>query len=90
MEAGFIEILPNLSIGVVSIAALVYITVTFINKLDERSTAHEAAMDKHEEALRQVEKEVRDDIIGYLRESSQVIASNAKIMERVISHLDKH
>lgn len=90
MEPTLVEILPNLSIGVVSIAALVYVTIQFIQKLDERARAHESAMDKREDALRQVEKEIRVELIQHLKDSSVVIANNAKVMERVISHLDKH
>lgn len=89
MSGEFLTILPNLSIGVVCIAALVYITVQFLTKLDERAEAHEKAMDKREEALRQVEKEVRTELVGHLKESSSTIAQNIKIMERVVTHLDK-
>lgn len=89
MEA-IISILPNLSIGVISIGALVYVTVQFINKLDERAQAHEEAMDKRETALREVEKEIRLELVQHLKESSVVIANNAAVMERVINHLDKH
>lgn len=90
MEPTLFEILPNLSIGVVSIGALVYVTIQFIQKLDERATAHETAMDKREDALRQVEKEIRVELIQHLKDSSVVIANNAKVMERVINHLDHH
>jgi 16S rRNA C1402 (ribose-2'-O) methylase RsmI len=90
MEPTLLEILPNLSIGVVSIGALVYVTVQFINKLDERAKAHEEAMDKREDALRQVEKEIRGEFVLLVKNSTEVIASNAKIMERVMVHLDKH
>lgn len=89
MEA-IISILPNLSIGVISIGALVYVTVQFIQKLDERARAHEEAMDKREAALREVEKEIRLELVQHLKESSVVIANNAAVMERVINHLDKH
>jgi hypothetical protein len=90
MEETFLGILPNLSIGVVSIGALVFITLRFLDKLDERARAHEDAMDKRETALRDVEKSIRTELIDHLKESSVVIANNAKVMERVINHLDQH
>lgn len=44
---------------------------------------HEASMKEREMAFRQLEREVRTNILEQL-------AKNSLIMERVINHLDKH
>ena len=85
-----LSILPNLSIGVVSIGALVYITLAFIKVLEVRAEKHEKAMQAREDALRQVEKDIRTELIGVLGRSNDTIAQNTKVMERVMNHLDKH
>lgn len=100
MGESFLTILPNLSIGVVSIAALVYITIRFIDYLkDERerqeiremqkSERHEAAMKERELALRDVEKEVRTNILSQLSKNTEIMNDTSKVMERAIMILDK-
>jgi len=88
--SSFISILPNLSIGVVSIGALVYVINKFLIELAAVRKQHEASMQNREQAYRDLEKEVRQDIMKHLSESTKVISSNAHIMERVMRHLDNH
>jgi hypothetical protein len=86
----WLTVLPNLSIGVVAVGALVYISVQFLDRLDKRSVAHEDAMRERESALRAVEKEIRIELVGALKESTHVIRENSRVMERVVEHMDKH
>jgi hypothetical protein len=83
-------VLPNLSIGVVSVLALGYITLQFLVTLDKRAKAHEEAMTERETALRAVEKEIRTELVGALKESNLVIAENSKVMQRLVHHMDQH
>jgi|GEM_PF-2774556 len=89
-ETSLLSVLPNLSIGVVSVGALVYVALDFRKAMDKRAERHEASMKEREDALRQVEREVRTELVGSLQKSTSVISENSKIMERVVNHLDKH
>ncbi len=84
------SILPDLAVSVVAVLALGYITVQFLAALDRRAKAHEDAMTERETALRAVEKEIRTELVGALRESNLVISENSKIMQRLVHHMDKH
>lgn len=91
MEQSLLTILPNLSIGVISVLSLVYVTLKFLTHLDERTMRHEVAMTERESHLRTVEKEVRNNILGQLAQNNQLMAETAKTLERVSLHLDsKH
>ena len=83
----WITVLPNLSIGVVSVLSLVYVCIQFLDRLDKRSDAHELAMKEREHALRLVEKEVRTEISSHLTASTLAIKESAQVMERVMQRL---
>ncbi len=83
-----LNVLPNLSIGVVSIGALVYITIRFIHTLDQRSDKHEHAMQEREGAMRSLETSVRSTLTEHLTQASVALAENTKALARVIRHLD--
>ncbi len=89
MSPELLSALPNLSIGVISVLSLVYVTVTFLKHLDERTVRHESAMTERETQLRHVESEVRNTILGQLAHNNQLMADTAKTLERVMKHLDK-
>lgn len=76
----FLQVLPNLGIGVVAVLALAYITRNFLEHLDARSKRHEEAMKEREEAFRTLEREVRDKILSQLNE-------NSNLMERIMDKL---
>jgi len=99
MEASLLTILPNLSIGVVSIGALVYIAREFLKHLSETREMHAAAMkessthhstsiQEREERIRQVEHEVRTTVLDQLQQNSVVMADTVKSHERLITKLD--
>lgn len=84
----YIDIIPNLSIGVISVLALVYTVMRFLKAMDDRTIRHEAAMQERETALRLVEKEVRNNLYTTLTQASLALQENTKALERVINHLD--
>lgn len=83
-----ISVLPNLSIGVVCIGALVYITIRFIMTLDSRADKHEKAMFERENAMRLLEQSVRQSLTEHLTQASIALAENTRALSRVIRHLD--
>lgn len=88
MDASLLSILPNLSIGVISILGLIYVVVKFLDALDKRTVQHADAMKERELALRQVEKDVRDSLYKHLSESTLALQENTKVLARVMNHLD--
>ncbi|MEQ9135766.1 MAG: hypothetical protein RLO51_11195 [Thalassobaculum sp.] len=78
----FLTVLPNLSIGVVSVLALVYITREFIKHLNYVHSEHMGELKEREQEIRSVEREVRLSVTAQL-------AENTRTMERVIQALDK-
>lgn len=90
METSLLSILPNLSIGVISILGLIYVVLKFLDALDKRSEQHSIAMQEREEALRMVEKDVRDSLYKHLSESTMALQENTKVLARVMNHLDNN
>lgn len=88
METSLISILPNLSIGVISILGLIYVVLKFLEALDKRAEQHADSMKERELALRQVEKDVRDSLYRHISESTFALQENTKVLARVINHLD--
>lgn len=88
METSLLSILPNLSIGVISILGLIYVVLKFLDALDKRAEQHSEAMQEREEALRIVEKDVRDSLYKHLSESTVALQENTKVLARVMNHLD--
>lgn len=82
MESSLLTILPNLSIGVISVLSLVYITLRFLVHLDERTKRHEAAMSERETALRAVEKEIRTELNVTIRENTQALSEVVRFLNR--------
>lgn len=81
MEQSLISALPNLSIGVIAVLSLVYVTRQFIDQLRTLSMKHMEEIKEREIALRTVEKEVRTTILTALNESTAVM--------KTITHLYK-
>ena len=77
-----LTILPNLSIGVVSILALVYTTRSFLLHLKSERTEERKERVEDEKAFRTLEREIRDNIIGQLNE-------NTRVFTRVLDHINK-
>jgi hypothetical protein len=84
----FLTILPNLSIGVISVLSLVYITLNFLKHLDERTVRHEHSMKEREDALRHVESEVRNNILAQLSKNTEILNDTSKTLSRVMQFLD--
>ena len=88
-ESTLFTILPNLSIGVVSVGALVYMSNKFLEHLDSRAKQHESAMSERENSLREVEREVRTTVMMQLTHNTEVMNDTTKILERVMKQLDR-
>lgn len=89
----WITILPNLSIGVVAVISLVWyadksqklmqdIHNKHISEVSKMHSSHLEALNKREDTIRDVEKEVRTSI------TSQLV-KNSEILNRVAIVLDK-
>jgi hypothetical protein len=81
MTGDFLTVLPNLSIGVVCVLALVYIAIKFLSILDAR-------VDKHEKSMRDLEASVRTNLTDQLTKNTIALADVAKVLGRVVRHLD--
>ena len=78
-----LTVLPNLSIGVISVLALAWVTRAFLYHLkDEREKERQERMEQ-EIAFRSLEKEVRLSIMEQLNE-------NTKAFEKVLYHINNH
>jgi hypothetical protein len=90
-----LNVLPNLSIGVVSIGGLVYVVAAFLKALDARADKHDAALKERESRLRNVEEQVRVTLTEHitqaavaLRENAAIMNQNTRVLERVVRKLD--
>ena len=88
MSSDLLTILPNLSIGVVSIIGLIYVVTQFLKALDERADKHEAAMARREEAIRNIETSVRASLTEQITKNTVILMDVAKVLGRVVRHLD--
>lgn len=84
-----LNILPNLSIGVVSIGGLVYVVLQFLKALDQRADKHETAMGEREQAMRNLEADVRRNLTDQLSKNTIALTEVSKILSRVVNHLDQ-
>lgn len=89
MEPSLISVLPELGVGVAAIGALGYITHRFLQHLDERTKRHESAMLERENALREVEREVRTTLSDALQRNTAIVERNVEVLGRVVSFLEK-
>ena len=88
MSPELLSVLPNLSIGVISIGGLVYVVLQFLKALDSRADKHEKAMNEREASLRNVEESVRVTLTEHITQASVALRENTRILERVVRHLD--
>lgn len=96
----FQTLIQEASISIVSVVALVYVTYLFIKELREqskqhaemiisRTTRHEAAMLEREQALRDLEREVRVTLTEHIVQSNQALNESARVIARAVEVLDK-
>jgi hypothetical protein len=90
MEPSLLTVLPNLSIGVVSIGALVYVSREFLRHLDSRAVMHEQAMAERESQIREVEREIRTTVLDQLSQNTIVMNDTVKSHERLMVLLDRN
>lgn len=87
MEA-FIAVLPNLSIGVVSVLGLLWVTAKFLAALDEQAKRHERVQADSEKAIRLLEADVRRTLSTQLVENTLATKENTIVMQRIVRRLD--
>lgn len=78
-----LQVLPNLSIGVISIFALMWVTRSFLFHLKNEKEQERIERNQDKKAFRELEKEVRDKIMIQLGE-------NTKAFEKVVVHFQVH
>jgi ClpP class serine protease len=89
MEPTILTGLTQLSIGVISVLALVFVCIRFLEHLDRRTEKHEASMMERENQIRMVEREVRTTVLDQLNQNTMVMADTVKSHERLMTMLDK-
>lgn len=75
MDSSLISALPNLSVGVVSVIAILWIVNRFLAELKERDSA-----------FREMEKEFRENILKQLQENSRVME---RVIDHINNHNNK-
>lgn len=88
MEA-FLNVLPNLSIGVICIGALVTVVYWFLAELRYIGERHERSMLEREKALRDVETDVRRNLTEVLTKATISMDSNSRVLGRVVNQMDR-
>lgn len=99
MQTDWLTILPNLSIGVVAVLALAYISLKhaqtqkesqdkFLKTIDEREDKHSNAMQEREVGMRNLEASVRMSMADQLTKNTIALSDVAKVLGRVVRHLD--
>jgi len=83
MDQSILTILPNLSIGVISILALVWVTRSFLVHLKDEREQERIERKEDQRAFRELEKEVRDKIMSQLGE-------NTRAFDKVFTHIKIH
>ena len=78
----FLTVLPNLSIGVVSILALVWVTRAFLIHLKEEREKEREERNADKKAFRELESEIRLNIMTQLSE-------NTVAFKEVMRHIQK-
>ncbi len=78
-----IDILPNLSIGVISVLALVYVTRAFLIHLKDERIEERKERKEEARAMRDLEREVRDEIMP-------VLSNNTQAFREVMEHMRGH
>lgn len=92
----WIEILPNLGVGVASVLGMVAIVYFFMVHLKEEResrkidlrVAQEERTKKNEE-MRAIEKEIRDILTHQVAENTRVMHETNQAIARVVDHLNK-
>jgi hypothetical protein len=85
----FITALPNLSIGVVAVLGLVYVSLRHNQALDKQREDFLSALGKQQESFRELETSVRASLTEQLTKNTLALSETAQVLARVIRHLDK-
>lgn len=82
------QILPNLGVGALSILSLAWVTQNFLKHIQRKdkellvsTEAHQKELREREIAFRELEKEIRTNMVNQL-------SSNTNVMTRVLDYLN--
>src|SRR3954470_23697760 len=98
-SASLLSVLPNLSIGVISVLLFGYTALQFLKIFDNRVEKHDramaeyaekhaAAMNEREKAIRDLEAHVRNMLANSLTQASIALEQNTRVLTRIIHKLD--
>jgi hypothetical protein len=83
VEPSVLTFLPEVTVGVATVIALVYITRSFLIHLKDERETHYERIDKRDDQFRKLEAEVRNNIMGQLNE-------NTEAFRKVINHINSN
>lgn len=89
MPPELLATLSDFSTGALSVLATAFVVWLFIRTLDKRNEQFTAQLLEREIAMRELEREVRTSITSQLHEATKQQAEVSRLMERVITYLDK-
>ena len=79
----FLEILPNLGVGVAAVGAMYFMYKLTLARMKEKDSEFLEEIREREQAFRNYSQEVQSQTLTQLSE-------NTKALERVIDHLKQH
>lgn len=89
MEEAIISSLGEAGVGVVAIAAIVFISRAFLARLKEKDEEFIREINKREQSFQTYANSRHQEMIDLHKNTMIQLAENTKAMERVITHLDK-
>lgn len=99
ISESFLATLPNLSIGVIAVLSLAYLSFrhsttqkemnsAYIKALDGHAEKHMKMLDERETAMRSLEASVRSSLTDQLTRNTIALTDVTKVLGRVVRHLD--
>jgi hypothetical protein len=83
----WLSTLPNLSIGVVAVIGLVYISIKHNDALDNQRTAFLVALSEQNKAFRELESSVRQQLADQLTKNTVALSEVARVLGKVVRQL---
>jgi hypothetical protein len=84
----FLSILPNLSIGVVAVIGMIYLSIRHGNSLERQQENFLAALDKQQQSFRDLEADVRRNLTDQLTKNTVALTDVAKLLAHVSRKID--
>lgn len=84
----FLSILPNLSIGVVAVCGMIYLSIRHSEAMERQQNIFLVALEKQQESFRELETSVRTGLTDQLTKNTVALTDVAKLLARVTRRLD--